>query len=157
MPWRWLVGWLVVTLVPCFGFGCNQELPPPRSCCICGTVLVDAVTLVPCGHSVCKRCVTRDKSCRSVYIKQRNRFDQTTWYRKCGAEIKYSSSEDGRAGLLKPSILISQIVDKLWANEKRAVQLRYEGNKLFQVRALSHLRGIKWRWIHRSIHNIVAT
>jgi len=95
-------------------FGKGNFSTDPWSCCICGTVLVDAVTLVPCGHSVCKRCVTRDKSCR-----------------KCGAEIKYSSSEDGRAGL-KPSILISQIVDKLWANEKRAVQLRYEGNKLFQ-------------------------
>ena len=54
--------------------------------------------------------------------------------RKCGAEIIFSSdsSEDGRARL-NTSILISQIVDKLWANEKRAVQLRQEGNKLFQV------------------------
>ena len=38
-----------------------------RSCCICGTVLVNPVTLVPCGHSVCKRCGSREKhSCRWV-------------------------------------------------------------------------------------------
>ena len=51
-------------------------------------------------------------------------------HRRCGAEIIFS--EGGRAGL-KTSILISQIVEKLWANEKRAVQLRQEGNKLFKV------------------------
>ena len=55
-------------------------------------------------------------------------------YRKCGAEVKFSSesTEEGRIG---PSIcvLISQVVDKLWAKEKKAVQLREEGNKLFQV------------------------
>ena len=30
-----------------------------RSCCMCATVLVDAITLESCGHSVCKKCVLR--------------------------------------------------------------------------------------------------
>jgi len=97
-------------------FGKGNFSTDPWSCCFCGLVLVDPITLVPCGHSVCKQCVSRERNCR-----------------KCGAEIIFSSdsSEDGRARL-NTSILISQIVDKLWANEKRAVQLRQEGNKLFQ-------------------------
>jgi len=98
-------------------FGKGDFSTDPWSCCICGTVLVDPVTLVPCGHSVCKQCVKKESNCR-----------------RCGAEIIFSSnsaSEEGRVGL-NTSILISQIVDKLWANEKRAVQLRQEGNKLFK-------------------------
>ena len=55
-------------------------------------------------------------------------------YRKCGAEVKISSetSEEGNIGA-STCVLISQVVDKLWAKEKKAVQLREEGNKLFQV------------------------
>jgi len=97
-------------------FGKGNFSTDPWSCCICGTVLVDPVTLVPCGHSVCKRCVRGERNCR-----------------KCDAEIIFpsNSSGDGEAGL-NTSILISEIVEKLWAKEKRAVQLRNEGNKLFQ-------------------------
>jgi len=98
-------------------FGKGDFSTDPWSCCICGTVLVDPVTLVPCGHSVCKQCVKKESNCR-----------------RCGAGIIFSSnsaSEECRVGL-NTSILISQIVDKLWANEKRAVQLRQEGNKLFK-------------------------
>merc|ERR1712032_1062859 len=44
----------------------------PWSCCICATVLVDAITLGSCGHSVCKKCVLRDlssacKKCGTAY------------------------------------------------------------------------------------------
>ena len=54
--------------------------------------------------------------------------------RKCGADVKFSSetSEEGRIGA-STCVLISQVVDKFWAKEKKAVQLREEGNKLFQV------------------------
>ena len=54
--------------------------------------------------------------------------------RKCGAEVKFSSESTEESGI-GPStcVLISQVVDKLWAKEKKAVQLREEGNKLFQV------------------------
>ena len=54
--------------------------------------------------------------------------------RKCGADVK-SSSESSAEGGIGPStcVLISQVVDKFWAKEKKAVQLREEGNKLFQV------------------------
>ena len=54
--------------------------------------------------------------------------------RKCGAEVKLSSesTEESRMGA-STCVLISQVVDKVWAKEKKAVQLREEGNKLFQV------------------------
>ena len=54
--------------------------------------------------------------------------------RKCGADVKFSSetSEEGRIGA-STCVLISQVVDKFWAKEKKAVQLREEGNKHFQV------------------------
>ena len=54
--------------------------------------------------------------------------------RKCGADVKFSSetSEEGRIGA-STCVVISQVVDKFWAKEKKAVQLREEGNKHFQV------------------------
>ena len=54
--------------------------------------------------------------------------------RKCGAEVKLSSGSTDEGGIgASTCILISQVVDKFWAKEKKAVLLREEGNKLFQV------------------------
>ena len=54
--------------------------------------------------------------------------------RKCGAEVKLSSESTEEGGIgANTCVLISQVVDKFWAKEKKAVQLREEGNKLFQV------------------------
>ena len=54
--------------------------------------------------------------------------------RKCGAEVKLSSESTVEGGIgANTCVLISQVVDKFWAKEKKAVQLREEGNKLFQV------------------------
>ena len=54
--------------------------------------------------------------------------------RKCGAEVKLSSETSKEGGIgASTCVLISQVVDKFWAKEKKAVQLREEGNKLFQV------------------------
>ena len=84
-----------------------------------------------CANNVSRKKATAGGECE----KYTQIYQPNTPHRRCGAEIIFSgnsSSEEGRAGL-NTSILISQIVDKLWAKEKRAVQLRQEGNKLFQV------------------------
>ena len=97
---------------------------------------MNPVTLVPCGHSVCKRCGSREKhSCRWVNrVRTSSDVDPVMLCRKCGADVKFSSESSAEGGI-GPStcVLISQVVDKVWAKEKKAVQLREEGNKLFQV------------------------
>merc|ERR1712079_4979 len=90
----------------------------PWSCCICATVLVDAITLGSCGHSVCKKCVLRDLS--SVC-------------RKCGMAYEpFNTDPVDEESNIKLSILVCELTDKYWEKEKQAVQLRNEGNKLFQ-------------------------
>jgi len=84
----------------------------PWSCCICATVLVEPMSL-PCGHSVCKKCLAKDISglCR-----------------KCGT--KYDHPEALKQ--VKVSILVSDLVTKFWTKELKAVNLRNEGNRQFQ-------------------------
>jgi len=90
----------------------------PWSCCICATVLVDAITLGSCGHSVCKKCVLRDLS--SVC-------------KKCGMAYEpFNTDPMDEESNIKLSILVCELTDKYWEKEKQAVQLRNEGNKLFQ-------------------------
>merc|ERR1711962_1574174 len=90
----------------------------PWSCCICATVLVDAITLGSCGHSVCKKCVLRDLS--SVC-------------KKCGMAYEpFNTDPMDEESNIKLSILVCELTDKYWGKEKQAVQLRNEGNKLFQ-------------------------
>jgi len=90
----------------------------PWSCCICATVLVDAITLGSCGHSVCKKCVLRDLS--SVC-------------KKCGMAYEpFNTDPVDEESNIKLSILVCELTDKYWEKEKQAVQLRNEGNKLFQ-------------------------
>merc|ERR1719234_596815 len=78
----------------------------PWSCCICATVLVDAITLGSCGHSVCKKCVP--------------------------AYEPFNTDPMDEESNIKLSILVCELTDKYWEKEKQAVQLRNEGNKLFQ-------------------------
>ena len=90
----------------------------PWSCCICATVLVDPITLGPCGHSVCKRCALRD-------------IDSVC--KKCGAQYEsFNNDPMDEEASVKLSVLVAELVDKYWEKELRAVQLRNEGNKLFQ-------------------------
>merc|ERR1712130_320959 len=90
----------------------------PWSCCICGTVLVDAVTLGSCGHSVCKKCVLRDL---------------TSACKKCGTAYEpFNTDPMDEESNIKLSILVCELTNKYWEKEKQAVQLRNEGNKLFQ-------------------------
>jgi len=90
----------------------------PWSCCICGTVLVDAVTLGSCGHSVCKKCVLRDL---------------TSACKKCGTAYEpFNTDPVDEESNIKLSILVCELTNKYWEKEKQAVQLRNEGNKLFQ-------------------------
>ena len=89
-----------------------------RSCCICATVLVDAITLGSCGHSVCKKCVLRDLSSAC---------------KKCGTAYEpFNTDPMDEESNIKLSILVCELTDKYWEKEKQAVQLRNEGNKLFQ-------------------------
>lgn len=89
-----------------------------RSCCICATVLVDAVTLGSCGHSVCKKCVLRDLSSAC---------------KKCGTAYEpFNTDPMDEESNIKLSILVCELTNKYWEKEKQAVQLRNEGNKLFQ-------------------------
>merc|ERR1712212_968847 len=90
----------------------------PWSCCICATVLVDAITLGSCGHSVCKKCVLRDLSSAC---------------KKCGTAYEpFNTDPMDEESNIKLSILVCELTDKYWEKEKQAVQLRNEGNKLFQ-------------------------
>merc|ERR1712032_1131956 len=90
----------------------------PWSCCICATVLVDAITLGSCGHSVCKKCVLRDLSSAC---------------KKCGTAYEpFNNDPMDEESNIKLSILVCELTDKYWEKEKQAVQLRNEGNKLFQ-------------------------
>jgi len=90
----------------------------PWSCCICATVLVDAVTLGSCGHSVCKKCILRDLSSAC---------------KKCGTAYEpFNTDPMDEESNIKLSILVCELTDKYWEKEKQAVQLRNEGNKLFQ-------------------------
>jgi len=90
----------------------------PWSCCICATVLVDAVTLGSCGHSVCKKCVLRDLSSAC---------------KKCGTAYEpFNTDPMDEESNIKLSILVCELTNKYWEKEKQAVQLRNEGNKLFQ-------------------------
>ena len=90
----------------------------PWSCCLCATVLVDPITLGPCGHTVCKRCALRD-------------IDSVC--KKCGAQYEsFNTDPMDEEASVKLSVLVLELVDKYWEKELRAVQLRNEGNKLFQ-------------------------
>merc|ERR1711972_808456 len=79
----------------------------PWSCCICATVLVDAITLGSCGHSVCKKCVLRDLS--SVC-------------KKCGMAYEpFNTDPMDEESNIKLSILVCELTDKYWEKEKQAV------------------------------------
>lgn len=89
----------------------------PWSCSACAGVLVEPVTL-NCGHSSCKKCILKD-------IKE--------LCKKCG--VKYCVREEdpiNDAEYVKTSIIVSDLVKKFWSKELSAVDLRNEGNKLFQ-------------------------
>ena len=79
---------------------------------------MDAVTLGSCGHSVCKKCVLRDL---------------TSACKKCGTAYEpFNTDPMDEESNIKLSILVCELTDKYWEKEKQAVQLRNEGNKLFQ-------------------------
>jgi len=87
------------------------------SCSMCATVLVDPVTL-NCGHSVCKKCLLKDLGglCR-----------------KCGTKYDPIDPDPVDEEVhVKVTVLINELVAKFWSKELRAVQLRTDGNKLFQ-------------------------
>ena len=80
--------------------------------------MVDAITLGSCGHSVCKKCVLRDLSSAC---------------KKCGTAYEpFNTDPMDEESNIKLSILVCELTDKYWEKEKQAVQLRNEGNKLFQ-------------------------
>lgn len=81
-----------------------------KSCSNCGGVLHHVVTL-PCGHSYCRKC--SDSWC----LKQS--------CTKCGARPITSSNN------LKTNVAISNLVEKWWSGELKAVTLRNEGNVSF--------------------------
>jgi len=88
----------------------------PWSCCACAGIIIEPVTL-PCGHSVCKKCLIKD-------------FSETC--KKCGS--KHQAVEPDPVNdteNIKTSILVADLVNKYWGKEIRAVELRNEGNKLF--------------------------
>lgn len=80
--------------------------PSVCNCGICEGVIFHPVTL-PCGHTFCRRCLTRDntRSCR-----------------RCGACHPASGMET--------DILVKNLVEKLWPLELEAATLREEGNQL---------------------------
>jgi len=87
------------------------------SCIFCATVLVEPVTL-GCGHSCCKKCLMKDL---------------TGVCKKCGT--KYEPIDEDpidEAEYIKVSILVSELVNKFWSLELKAVNLRNEGNRAFQ-------------------------
>lgn len=89
----------------------------PWSCSACAGVLVEPITL-NCGHSSCKKCILKD-------LKE--------LCKKCG--VKYRAREDDPVNdteYIKQSIIVSELVRKFWSKELSAVELRNEGNKLFQ-------------------------
>lgn len=86
------------------------------SCVYCATVLMEPVTLA-CGHTCCKKCLMKDL---------------TGVCKKCGS--KYEPIEDDpidQAEHIKVSILVSELVNKYWVEDLKAVNLRNEGNRLF--------------------------
>ncbi|CAG0880455.1 unnamed protein product [Darwinula stevensoni] len=80
-------------------------------CCGCGGVFCYPVTL-SCGHTFCKRCV---------------RYKEGLGYScsMCGQKHTFSSQ-------LVVSVIIAELVEKLWSNEMEAAKLRTEGNALFE-------------------------
>ena len=87
------------------------------SCQKCAGVLHCAVT-VPCGHSFCKKCATSMDHCT-----------------KCGRlnavpQQNETSPAQARESL-RSNVAVQRLVEKWWANELRAVELRNEGNRAF--------------------------
>lgn len=87
------------------------------SCQRCAGVLHCAVT-VPCGHSFCKKCAASMDHCT-----------------KCGRPSADQQPETGSTApardSLRSNVAVQRLVEKWWANELRAVDLRNDGNRAF--------------------------
>jgi len=110
---------LVDSLIDCYSIHTSKKTchTDAWSCIYCATVLVEPVTLA-CGHSCCKKCLMKDL---------------TGVCKKCGS--KYEPIDEDpidEAEHIKVSILVSELVNKFWTLELKAVSLRNEGNRLFQ-------------------------
>lgn len=79
------------------------------ACRICEGILLQPVTIA-CGHTFCRRCLTRDisRSCR-----------------QCGQKIASGC-------VLETNVLMKGLSEKWWPEEVRAARLREQGNELFQ-------------------------
>ena len=80
-------------------------------CCGCSGVLCNPVTL-SCGHTFCKRCVRH---------KEGIGYSCST----CGQKHAFTSP-------LVVSVVIAELVEKLWPNEVEAAKLRTNGNTLVE-------------------------
>ena len=85
-----------------------------KSCSKCAGVLNQVVTL-SCGHSFCRKCV--DGKCANQYC-----F-------KCGWRQLGSSVPIGAN--LKTNVTVSNLVEKWWSAELKAIEFRNQGNQLF--------------------------
>lgn len=87
------------------------------SCAKCGGVLHCVVTM-GCGHSFCKKCAASMDHCS-----------------KCGRPaVQHPASLDPHAAhghALRSNVTVQRLVEKWWAGELRAVDLRNDGNKAF--------------------------
>ncbi|XP_046390456.1 LON peptidase N-terminal domain and RING finger protein 3 [Ischnura elegans] len=78
------------------------------ACPCCEGVLYQPVTAA-CGHTFCRKCLTAESGKPCV---------------RCGHRLNV-------AGPLETNVLIKSLVEKWWAPDLKAVQLRDEGNELF--------------------------
>lgn len=78
-------------------------------CSICESVLRQPTT-TPCGHTFCKRCLSKDS---------------TRTCKKCGQTLTSNSS-------LETNVLIQSLVEKMWSADLLAADLRDEGNDLLE-------------------------
>ncbi|XP_071446007.1 LON peptidase N-terminal domain and RING finger protein 3 isoform X2 [Hetaerina americana] len=78
------------------------------ACPCCEGVLYQPVT-APCGHTFCRKCLTAESGKPCV---------------RCGHKLN-------GGGPLETNVLVKSLVEKWWAPELKAVQLRDEGNELF--------------------------
>lgn len=77
------------------------------SCPKCGGVLHQVVTL-SCGHSYCRKCANTSDHCV-----------------KCGRAALTQADQ------LKTNVTVSTLIEKWWADELKAVDLRHLGNRDF--------------------------
>lgn len=92
----------------------TTRLIDPWSCMSCAGVLVDPITIT-CGHTYCKKCLIKNTSRDCL---------------KCGS--KWEPMDETEAKDPKVTILVSELVQKYWSADLRAIELRNEGNKFFQ-------------------------